>query len=302
MLALVFVTANPCRAATLHFGHDRRYHQPSDAAAVAHDGDTVLIDSGTYRDCAVWQANRLTIVGAGRKETVIGGRSCEDKGVFVVYGDDILIRGMTLRGAHVPDQNGAGVRAEGTNLTLQRVGLIDDQDGMLADPVAASVIIVTDSLIKNDGLCAAYCAHGIYVGAIAKLVVSHSTVRDIHVGNGIKSRAAVTEITDDTIEDSVRGTSSYLIDVPNGGQITIAGNALEKGPLSSNPYIAIDIGEEGVTWSNNSIAVQDNDFTNNGVIAATFVNNTTSTPAQLGGNTMAGLIGAVLAGPGTVLP
>ena len=80
MLALVFSAAGPCGAATLHVGPQRTYRAPSAAAAAVHDGDTVMIDAGTYTDCAVWQANGLTIVGAGREETVIGGTSCEGKG------------------------------------------------------------------------------------------------------------------------------------------------------------------------------------------------------------------------------
>ncbi len=56
----------------------------------------------------------------------------------MIYGSNVTVRDLTLSHASVPDQNGAGIRAEGTNLTVTRVHLIDNQDGILADPVANS--------------------------------------------------------------------------------------------------------------------------------------------------------------------
>src|SRR5687768_14294906 len=48
----------------LRVGPSRDLQVPSQAAAVAKDGDTILIDTGTYSgDVAAWHASRLTIRG-----------------------------------------------------------------------------------------------------------------------------------------------------------------------------------------------------------------------------------------------
>ena len=46
----------------------------------------------------------------------------------------ITIRNLTLTRARVADFNGAGIRAEGGDLTIEHVRFIDDQDGILAAP------------------------------------------------------------------------------------------------------------------------------------------------------------------------
>ena len=105
-LAIVAGAATPS-AATLRVGPGEPYTRPSAAAGAVSNGDTVLIAAGTYTDCAVWQASNITVVGAGADKTLIGDTSCQGKGVFVVYGNNVTIQDVTLRGALVPDQNGA---------------------------------------------------------------------------------------------------------------------------------------------------------------------------------------------------
>ncbi|HEX6115169.1 MAG TPA: hypothetical protein VFZ10_22940, partial [Geminicoccaceae bacterium] len=44
-------------AKVLLVGPDRSLRLPSDAAAVAEDGDVVRFDPGEYVDCAIWRAS-----------------------------------------------------------------------------------------------------------------------------------------------------------------------------------------------------------------------------------------------------
>jgi hypothetical protein len=57
------------------------------------------------------------------------------KALFVTDGNHITIRVLTLTRAHVPDGNGAGIRAEGGDLTVQNVHPPTTQDGLLAADV-----------------------------------------------------------------------------------------------------------------------------------------------------------------------
>ena len=49
------------------------------------------------------------------------------------------------------------------------------------------------------------------------------------VGHDIKSRAALTTVTGNTLDDGVTGTTSYAIDISNGGVATITSNTITQG-------------------------------------------------------------------------
>lgn len=298
------LVAGPAAARTLQVGPGQPYTTLGAAAAAAQDGDLVSIAAGAFFDCAVWFANNLTIAGAGMASTVIGNKSCAGKGVFVIYGNNVTVRDLTLRNAAVPDGNGAGIRVGGANLTIERVRLLHNEDGVFADPLAGSTLLVSDSQFDADGACSgAECGHNhaLYVQEITQVIVQNSIFFGTIAGHSIKSRAAITTVTHDTIEDGPNGTSSYLIEAPNGGALTVSNCRLEKGPNSINWSIAISMGEEGVVWANNSIRIEDNVMRNDNAHPTTFVFNDTTASAQLIGNTLEGQV-TPLVGPGTVSP
>ena len=290
----------PALARTLLVGTLRDLATPSAAAGVAADGDTILIDPGSYADCAVWRASHLTIAAAG-PGVILRDRVCQYKGIFVTPGNDLTIRGITFIGARAPEHNGAGIRAEGHDLTIIDSHFIDNENGILAAPVADSTIRVLDSEFRDNGVCARECAHGVYIGHIALLDIERSRFIDQHIGHHIKSRALQTMLIDDTIIDGPDGTSSYLVDVPNGGDLMMRGCVLEKGPKSDNPLVALVIGEEGVTNPTRRIAVLDNQFRNDMGQPTIFLRNATKVPAELAGNRIFGRV-VMLEGPGTVWP
>ena len=296
--AALGVLLQPVAARTLQVGAGMEFATPAAAAAAAQDGDQVAIGPGRYPGCAVWRASRLAIAGAGAEATVVGGRSCGGKAVFVIDGDDVAVRDLTLAGAHVPGRNGAGIRAEGGSLTVQRVHFADDENGILAADRPTAAITVQDSVFLRDGVCALACAHAIYAGHVALLRVAGSSFRDTREGHAIKSRAAVTEVVGNTIEDGPDGSASYLIEAPNGGRVTITGNRLQKGPHANNRNAAIMLGAEGGLWPPAPIVISGNSFRDDAGTAF-FVINRTPTPARLDGNHIQGSAAALL-GPGTV--
>jgi nitrous oxidase accessory protein NosD len=290
----------PAGAKTLQVGPDRELKQPSDAAAAAQDGDTIEIDpvKDGYFDCAILKASHLTVVGKG-EDVVLTDKTCQGKGIFVTTGSDITIRNLTLTRARVPDHNGAGIRAEGKNLTVEHVRFINNENGILAADSPDSAIRISDSEFARNGKCEPSCAHGVYVNHIALLRIERSKFFDNRVGHHIKSRASRTELVGNDIEDGPEGTASYLVDISNGGGVLIEGNTMEKGPKCSNHSAAVVIGAEGVTQRTPEIIVRRNKFTNDQTIETIFVRNMTATEAALEGNTIIGKVVA-LAGDGAV--
>lgn len=304
LLAQAFLGASswPCGAAgksvLLIVGPGKHYEKPSAAALDARSGDTVQILPGIYDDCAIWRQSDLLIEGLGQG-VVIGNRACAGKGVFVMSGENVTVRNVTLTGAHVADRNGAGIRAEGGNLTVESTRFIDNEEGILA-AVRDGEVVIKNSYFQGNGNCIAQCAHGIYVSSARRLRIEHSEFQEQHVGHHIKSRALVTEVVENVVHDGPHGDASYLIDIPNGGRITIEGNRLEKGPSARNlAAIAIGAEQKKPQHDTDQILVQNNDFVNDTGATAIFVRNYTQTPALLMSNQMHGrVIG--LEGPGTI--
>src|SRR5271166_3312026 len=262
---------NPALSATLEVGVGKTYTMPSAAAAAAHDGDHVMIAAGSYFDCAVWRANDLTIEGAGSDATVITDKACNGKALFIAQGNDITIRG------------------EGGDLTIEHVQFVNNQNGILAGTLPGKKIIVRDSVFIRNGTCeSGGCAHGIYVGGMALLRVERTRFFETRQGHSIKSRAQRTEVIGCDIADGADGTSSYPVEVPNGGAVVLRDNHIQKGPNSENHTAALVIGAEGITQPTPEIIVERNTFLVEGGYNAYLVNNITATEAELKGNILQG--------------
>jgi hypothetical protein len=285
-------------ARTIAVGPTHSMKMPSEAAASVSAGDTVTIDPGTYFDCAVWRASNITVRGTG-PGVIITDKACAGKGIFVTDGNDITIENMTLQRARVPDANGAGIRAEGRNLTINNVRFINNENGILANGQPDGTIRITGSTFEQNGKCDNGCAHGLYVGSLRLLHIENSRFFNQHVGHHIKSRAARTEVINTTIEDGPEGTASYLIEVPIGGSLLVQGCTLEKGPQAENHSAAIVIGSEGVSQPTPELIIRDNTFRNDLPMRTDFVHNLSATPAQLIGNRLTGQV-RPLEGDGTV--
>ncbi len=299
LLALIF--AAQAQARVMEVGPGKPYPSPSAAAALAENGDIVRIAPGRYQDCAIWRAHDLLIEGTGASpaDVEIADLPCSGTGLFVTVGDRITIRNLTLARAKVPNENGAGIRAKGADLTVERVFFRDNQNGILAEPNPQSTVTIRDSVFERNGFCGNACAHGIYVNLVKLLRVERCRYAGQREGHHIKSRAARTEIIDNDIDDGAEGNSSYLIDVPYGGDVLIRGNRMRKGPKSDNPSTAIMLGAEGVKNPTMEIRIENNRFENGIGRLTTFVDNRTGTVAVLSGNRMTGPVEILRVGPPT---
>ena len=287
---LAFLTSQAI-AETLVVGPGKPFSSPSAAIAAAHVGDTIHISAGTYYDCATIGRDRVIVEGAG-PQTILTDKTCGGKALLIVDASDVTVRDLTLQRARVPDGNGAGIRAEGGSLTVDNVRFINDQDGILTADNRAATLRITNSVFEQDGVCLSGggCAHAVYTGNLGLLHVERSRFFDTRDGHDIKSRALRTEIVDNTIEDGPDGTSSYLVDVPNGGALVLTGNTMEKGPNCTNHGAAVSIGEEGVDRPTDEIVVRHNVFHDDMGRQTTFIRNVTATPVQLVGNTLVGQV------------
>ena len=141
-------------ARTLEVGADKEFKQPSAAIGVAKPGDVVSIQPGEYFDCAIVHTGNLTIQGVGDPSKVlITDKACAGKGILVIDGDGDTVRNLTLTRARVPDGNGAGIRNEAPNLTVDRVMFVNNQNGILSTPSTPGTMRVVGSTFDRNGYC-----------------------------------------------------------------------------------------------------------------------------------------------------
>ncbi len=254
----------------LTVGPGRTYATPSAAAAAAQSGDVVVISAGIYTgDVATWVQSNLTICGTGgRAQLFAGGRDAGGKGIWVIKGTNVVIENMEFHDAKVADQNGAGIRAEGNGLTIRNSGFYDNENGILG-PDAGDLTIDGSEFARNgygDGY-----SHNLYVGAANRVSITSSYFHEAKIGHNFKSRAKETRIENSYFMDGPNGTSSYLVNIPNGGVVYLRGNLLHKGPRADNS-VSIAFGEEGPRWSTNSLEMVHNTvvstYSGGGFIAA----------------------------------
>jgi hypothetical protein len=230
---------------TLQVGPDRPYKRPSEAAAAARNGDTVEIDAVVYSgDVAVWRANDLTLRGVGgRAQLKAAGNAAEGKAIWVIKGNNTVVENVEFSDCRVGDNNGAGIRQEGAGLTVRNSVFRDNDDGILTGSNADSDVTIESSEFAANGFGDGR-SHNIYIGAIRSFTLRNSFVHHAKIGHNVKTRARTNLILYNRILDGADGTSSYAVDLSNGGTAILIGNVIEQGPQTDNSVI-ISYGAEG---------------------------------------------------------
>jgi hypothetical protein len=200
------------------------------AVRKAPEGGIVLIRTGTYRQAAVLNRDRIHLIaepGARLFETSTGG-----KGALVVR-RDARIEGLECSHIKVSDGNGCCVRQDSGNVELVGVHFHHSQMGMLTGHKGGE-ITVTDSYFHDSGYDeSGQLGHNIYVNSGTFRFVRSWSLAARNAGHEIKSRADRTTIYGSLIA-SLNARDSRLIDLPNGGYASIKGSVLGEGPRSEN--------------------------------------------------------------------
>ncbi|MAU40550.1 MAG: hypothetical protein CMF31_02910 [Kordiimonas sp.] len=272
----------PSQADILHVGPNHPLKYPSHAARIAKDGDLILIDAGHYDgDIAVFTQNRLTIKAInGMAHIKAPKRISNGKAIWIIKGSDVWISNIHFSGAHVPDRNGAGIRHVGGKLTISNCHFTANQIGLLSYNNMKGDIHIQSSRFANNRLkddTQINPGHNVYIGRIGNFVIEDSIIFGAHIGHQVKSRAARSIIRRNRIFDEKPHVSSYLIDLPNGGDALIEDNDLYQGPDAVN-YTMISYGAERRLHHKNALIIQQNKFKNDASLGLALHNHTDVVP------------------------
>jgi hypothetical protein len=300
----------------LTVGPNGQYQTISDAVAFA-DADTNSNDSfdiqvtpGTYTNDFPEVTRPVTIEvdpNATGPVVLLATEPLPNKKGIILTTSSLTVRGLTFEGATISNAdggNGAGIRdqnVDGSNppasLIVENSTFIGNQEGILTGYDASETISIVNSTFANNGNPDPnYFQHALYVNDAGSLTVTGSLFGGQLIGHDIKSRAMVTTITNSRIYDGApdpadgigAGSTSYGIDTPNGGVVTISGNLIVQGPASENSTM-VDYGTEGLVYSSNSLTVSNNTFISTGLSHAIGIYDAFATPVQLNNNTFQGV-------------
>jgi hypothetical protein len=249
------------------------YAKPCAAVAAASDGDVIEIDAaGTYDGdvCAIAK-NRLVLRGVnGRPKIDAAGQNYGGKGIWVISGSDTTVENIEFSGAAVPDKNGAGIRQEGSNLTVRSCYFHDNEDGILTGGGSNTEVIVEYSEFVSNGNGDGF-SHNMYIGHEGRFTLRYSYSHAAKVGHLVKSRAAENYILYNRLSGE-DGSASYELDLPNAGTSYVIGNLIEQSNTTQNPTF-VTYGVEGTTAENpgHALFVVNNTFVNDRTAGGTFI-------------------------------
>lgn len=262
LYGLILYMAHPVGAndsgKIIEVGAQRKVKTLSEASLLAKDGDVIEVDAGSYfGDVAVWTQNNLTLRARnGRARLIAQGQSAESKGIWVVRGGKFNIDGFDFVGAAVSDNNGAGIRFEKGNLSINNCRFLENENGILTGGDTNSTLEISNSEFGNNGFGDGK-SHNLYVGAIRTLKVSGSYFHHGKSGHLLKSRAANNLIFYNRLTDESGGTASYELEFPNGGSAFVVGNVIQQSSTTDNP-IVVSFGAEGYTVAHNRLYLINN--------------------------------------------
>lgn len=287
LFGLPAIEAN-ARNLTLTVGPGGQYRTLSSAAAAAN-ADTnadnyYIIDvaPGIYADDFPVVTRPMTIEADPRhvgKQVLLNATiPLPGKKGIIVTTASLTIDGLTFQGASIANSdggNGAGIRDQNTgspaSLIVRNSLFVGNQEGILTGGNPAQNITISNSrFINNGNPDPQYFQHALYVNRGGSLTVSDSLFCGQLIGHDIKSRALVTTVQNSRIYDGATadpadgcraGSTSFAIDLPNGGRATISRNLIVQGTATQNNKM-VAYGEEGLAFNDNQLLVSGNVFRN----------------------------------------
>src|SRR5262249_27474475 len=136
------------------------------------------------------------------------------KAILIISGNNTTIENLEFSGAIVADQNGAGIRYQGGDLTIRHSYFHDNEDGILGQGGLSNTALIENSIFERNGYCPSACDHNIYIGNMGRLIFRYNKSIDPKEGHALKSRAQVNEIISNYFSTK-NSDGSYEAEFPN---------------------------------------------------------------------------------------
>lgn len=221
---------------------------------------TVVIQPGTYHECAIQGGGVITFRAATPGSVVFEGTACEGKAALVLRGSGSTVDGIVFRGIRVGDGNGAGIRTELGDLHVVNSMFLDSQEGILGGQPNGQRITIDRSTFAGLGQCdeSPSCSHAIYLANLGSVTITRSRFERGRGGHYVKLRVPHVSITDNSFDDTHGSKTNYMIDLSQGATGLIARNTFVQGRQKENWTAFITVAAEARTYSSAGLRIEDN--------------------------------------------
>ncbi len=230
-LLIPFLLAAQATAATIEVDRADALRK---AVSNARAGETIMLVAGRYDIADLKLRRDITLIGEGR--VVLFSSGPVAKGLLnPLPGASLRVENIAFEGARSPDDNGAGIRHDGNNLTVVNCLFEDNENGILATGEETGRIRIEGSAFIGNGHGDGY-SHGIYVSSGGELEITNSKFAGTKIGHHVKSLAGRTVIRHSVLDDA-GGRTSYAVDASKGGDVTIESSLVIQSADSENAAI-----------------------------------------------------------------
>lgn len=287
--SLVLPLAGPIAwSATLPVGATRALTTPSAAAAVAADGDELVIDPGTYDDIAVFTQARLVIRAAdpAQRPRVTRTATLADGGaLWILRGATIRVESIELFGARSTAGNGAALRLEGDSPTLLALDIHDNEAGIVGVERPQSDVTLERSTIRKNGNGTGF-THNVSIPRVRALTARFNAILDARGGHDLRSRAGTSVVAYNFIGAREGEAVSYEVEFPLGGSVFLVGNVIQQAANGANGTI-VSMATDGPTNPTQALYLVNNTLVNERG-RGTFVVNRSGVTADMTNNLFVG--------------
>jgi hypothetical protein len=217
---------------TLIVGANQPYTSLASALAASHDGDTIMLQAGTYSTGAVTVSHAVTIEGTGGTAHLVASNALADGGALITTANNVTLANLEISGATSLSHSAVAIKATAGNLTMSGVNA-HNNDSALADSVSGSLVQVSSSDFGSNG---GGKAAVIDIGAVGEFDLSTSKVHDSIGVTEVRSLAGFTGIGYSQLTDG-SGSSLYALDLPNVGNVIVAYTVLARGAGALDPSL-----------------------------------------------------------------
>lgn len=170
-------------------------------------------------------------------------------GIMAGGGFDLIVENLEI--CRVSNSAGTGEPSSGAiykvgnlsgNVTVNKCYLHDCDNGFV-NGSGGNHIVITNSLIAR---CGNYYgqAHNIYCGEAASLTFTNNYSIDSWSGHELKTRAMISNISNNFILEGMNGVASTPIDICQGGNVTLTNNVIMKsadtGPQNNGDIVNLN--------------------------------------------------------------
>lgn len=227
-------------ANTIRVGPSKPFKKTMDALHVAGDGDTIEVDSGVYEDDFAIIDRSVTIRGVGgRAHFYAKSESFKGKANFITMSSDITFDNVEFSGNKVSDQNGAGIRMEGSipggTITVKNSYFHNNEVGILAGNQTNGVLNIENTEFGYNGRTSG-TVHTVNVGTIRELNIKKSFFHDSMNGHNIRSLASTISVADSFFYDGSANTS-FNIEMAQAQNGNITGNTFVQTEYAENTHM-----------------------------------------------------------------